>query len=293
MKKSQQPALFIWVLILLVWGLFSACSLQNNALPNLPPDNAQANSSPLSEKDQFLACLPQIRALTGSYTGPIPMETHHPCHQPEEIESVQYYFSPLKGSGNTIRSKVTTPPYKANNTWINGGYYFSETHLKSGAILRSKNNILNPYDDDLNEQKFSPIFKQMNYQCLPKVEVKNDNQDSFSLSLSLPCVPEDQISYVYYSIAYAFLVDITNKISEFNDEKSDNVFGRIGYAKIDLPPFQKTFLKCTDYSGYTWYISPQIKLKSGEYLTTAPIKIDFPKREGCPPPPDGQAGSGK
>lgn len=279
--------------MLLVWGHLTACIFQNNALPNHPVGQAQASSSPLSEKDQFLACLPQIKALKGSYTGPIPMEMYHPCHQPQEIESVQYFFSALGGSGQTIRSKVTTPPYKANNTWINGGYYFSETHLKSGAILRSKNNILNPYDDDLNKQDFSPIFKQMNYQCLPKVEVKNDNQDSFSLSLSLPCIPEDQISYIYYSRAYAFLADKTNKITEFNDEKSDILFGRIGYAKIDLPPFQKTFLKCTDYSGYTWYISSQIKLKSGEYLTAAPVKIDFPKREGCPPPPDGQAGSGK
>ena len=282
MKKSQQPALFIWVLILLVWGLFSACSLQNNALPNLPPDNAQASSNPISEKDQFLACLPQIRALKGSNGGRIIMETDYHCNRPEEIESVQYYLSSLNGGINSIRSHILTAPYKVDLKWENGLFYFSETRLKSGAILRSKNNILNPYDISYNT--FSPAFSTFNLQCLPKVFVKDENSDSFSLIFSTLCIQESEIDYLFYTIASVANTDkILNRDSKINENDPD-LFTQFAYQKLDTPPFEKKFFKCSGYSGESWYISPQVRLKSGEYLTANTVKIDFPKSKDCPPP---------
>ncbi|MBT9544374.1 MAG: hypothetical protein IV090_03215 [Candidatus Sericytochromatia bacterium] len=291
MKKSQQPALFIWVLILLVWGLFSACSLQNNALPNLPPDNAQANSSPLSETDQFLACLPEIYALAGSDEDSVILETYHPCSEPKEIKSVDYYTSFLDRGGHVLRSRSLTAPYKKKHKWLNGLYYFSETNLKSGQIIRTKNNIYNPYDIN-TIQEFKSLNK-LNLNCLPQLNIKNINQEDFKLDISSSCISKNEIDYIYYFITSSILADkfINQQIDL--QENSFDLVGRSPYSKQENPIIEKSLSKCTEYSGNTWYINPQIKLKSGEYLTAAPIKIDFPKREGCPPPPDGQAGSGK
>lgn len=217
------------------------------------------------------------------------METHHPCNRPEEIESVQYYSSSLSGGSNSIRSHIFIHPFKVNLKWVNGLFYFSETRLKSGVILRSKNNILNPYA--ISYSTFSPAFNQINFQCLPKVRLKEENPDSFTLVFSAACLQENEIDYLFYTIVAVAIVDkIMNKNLEINENSLD-LFTQHSYWRLDLPPFEKNFLKCSEYSGESWYITPQVRLKSGEYLTASPVKIDFPKREGCPPPPDGQAGS--
>ncbi|MGE3725208.1 MAG: hypothetical protein AB7I41_06630 [Candidatus Sericytochromatia bacterium] len=297
MKKSQQPVLFIWVLILLVWGLFSACSLQNNALPNLPPDNAQASSSPLSEKDQFLACLPEVHTLKGSDVGNITLETHHSCFKPEDIKSVEYFYSNLSGSSGTILAKKSETPFRVRLQWKNGVFLFSETELKSGVRLRSKNIAINPYD--FNEQTAAVLSdSKPNLDCLPKVVSTIFNHENnalgyFTLNITSACFRNEDFKYVYYSTSFPESVNEVQKMGDFIQETPPALLGRIPFSKRDAPPFQSQYPFCNEYAGTELLFLAHIRLKSGEYLTTAPIKIDFPKREGCPPPPDGQAGSGK
>jgi hypothetical protein len=268
----------------------SGCLFQNNALPNRSVNLASSATEEPSQKDNFLSCMPEILTLPGSDAGTIILETSHPCFEPQAIESVDYFLSDLTNQGGSLLSRAITSPYHIRHKWFNGSFYFSETKLKSGEVLRSKNIAINPYDYYTETAKVS--FSQPFLNCLPKVLIKNDTETNFNLSVSAPCFMAEDIQYVFYSWAYSDYVKTARALSAFKREETPHWLVRGGVGKFTQAPFGTTVNKCNEYSGNRLSLTAQIKLKSGEYLTAAPAEVEFPKTEGCPPPPSGQSGVG-